>query len=643
MSALTLFPLQFKRQDSVPIDIDQTFLTSADRTAYLTSPRRFAGQVVSDLETNQAFFLNSGKNAWILLGATLDVTHNGSHIMSKIPVGYNYTGSGISASRSGNTVTAYVNAATKIKWAEWPIDATIGVNGSAPIGNTNLTVADYQSSNSVNVFNLGSVSLIAGTDYNVVWNNSFAIPPSITLTNGAFTELGYDYGDFNVLELPINVNTPGHAVEWVVTAERVNLSDPDIPSFSFYRQRGFSGNKPRVTWSSTGITSIGGNKGKLESFGSDPGFYYPTLLKIRAKVDGRFAVGTLIARFDPPDQTVTGSVNAQITYSREDSLGESTLGSYLFVPAVIGYQILYRFNFNLSINSQIADATAGIIRIQARDGPIENPLTQVLFQKDVTFKKLSSISEYEGSLNYVHADSSVRIYLYFTDTQGALAVCGGSWSIQQISRQLLQYAKESNTITPFTFRDDFIGRFRGYDTLVGRSSLYPNYTSWGSTTGTDFTLNAGYALIKAPAIVSIGQTGGPLPTTKLLIGWSLKPNTERFSFGLKINTGTNFGADITVSGSSITFKMQFIVTPTVIPIDLASLADQEIALEIDRTQHVLNVYTSTALVSSTVFASGPDAAIWDANNSNWNGLVTLAGIESTGNTRLDYIWYKNTP
>jgi hypothetical protein len=70
MAALTLFPLQFKRQDSVAIDIDQIFATTAERTAYLTSPRRYAGMVVTDLELEQVFFLNTARDAWIPIEGT---------------------------------------------------------------------------------------------------------------------------------------------------------------------------------------------------------------------------------------------------------------------------------------------------------------------------------------------------------------------------------------------------------------------------------------------------------------------------------------------------------------------------------------------------------------------------------------------
>lgn len=68
MAALTLFPLQYKRQDSVPVDIDMVFATTAERTAYLTSPRRYAGMLVSDLEEEKAYLLNTARDAWIAIG-----------------------------------------------------------------------------------------------------------------------------------------------------------------------------------------------------------------------------------------------------------------------------------------------------------------------------------------------------------------------------------------------------------------------------------------------------------------------------------------------------------------------------------------------------------------------------------------------
>lgn len=70
MAALTLFPLQYKRQDSVPVDIDSTFPTTADRLAYLSSPRRYAGQIVADLEEDVAYILNAARDTWIPIGSS---------------------------------------------------------------------------------------------------------------------------------------------------------------------------------------------------------------------------------------------------------------------------------------------------------------------------------------------------------------------------------------------------------------------------------------------------------------------------------------------------------------------------------------------------------------------------------------------
>lgn len=59
-----LFPLQFKRQYAAPLDIDIVFSTTAERLAYLTNPRRYSGQVVSDLQTETLYFLNSARDQW---------------------------------------------------------------------------------------------------------------------------------------------------------------------------------------------------------------------------------------------------------------------------------------------------------------------------------------------------------------------------------------------------------------------------------------------------------------------------------------------------------------------------------------------------------------------------------------------------
>jgi hypothetical protein len=66
--ASLLFPLQFERQYSGPLDQDQVFTTTSARLTYLTNPLRYSGQIVTDLETNKAYQLNSAKDTWIELG-----------------------------------------------------------------------------------------------------------------------------------------------------------------------------------------------------------------------------------------------------------------------------------------------------------------------------------------------------------------------------------------------------------------------------------------------------------------------------------------------------------------------------------------------------------------------------------------------
>ena len=46
---------------------NEVFATTAARMAFLTDPARYAGQLVADLETEQAYMLNAAGDAWIPL------------------------------------------------------------------------------------------------------------------------------------------------------------------------------------------------------------------------------------------------------------------------------------------------------------------------------------------------------------------------------------------------------------------------------------------------------------------------------------------------------------------------------------------------------------------------------------------------
>jgi len=65
-----IFPLQFERQYSGPLDIHQVFNTSSDRIAYLSNPLRYAAQIVSDLQTQKCYQLSTDTNSWIEIGGT---------------------------------------------------------------------------------------------------------------------------------------------------------------------------------------------------------------------------------------------------------------------------------------------------------------------------------------------------------------------------------------------------------------------------------------------------------------------------------------------------------------------------------------------------------------------------------------------
>jgi len=67
--ASLIFPLQFERQYAGPLDVHSVFSTTAELTAYLTNPLRYAGQIVVCLEDNKAYKLNTARSAWEELGA----------------------------------------------------------------------------------------------------------------------------------------------------------------------------------------------------------------------------------------------------------------------------------------------------------------------------------------------------------------------------------------------------------------------------------------------------------------------------------------------------------------------------------------------------------------------------------------------
>jgi hypothetical protein len=60
------FPLSFKRQFAGPLEADTVFATQAELDGFLSSPLRYAGQVVTCLETEGvAYVLSNDLSAWV--------------------------------------------------------------------------------------------------------------------------------------------------------------------------------------------------------------------------------------------------------------------------------------------------------------------------------------------------------------------------------------------------------------------------------------------------------------------------------------------------------------------------------------------------------------------------------------------------
>lgn len=109
MAALTLFPLQYKRQDAVPVDIDITFSSTAERNSYLTNARRYAGMLVVDTEEDKAYLLNSTRDAWIAVGsASLTVKDEGVALGSEPTTSIDFVGDNVEATSGDNGVNVTV-------------------------------------------------------------------------------------------------------------------------------------------------------------------------------------------------------------------------------------------------------------------------------------------------------------------------------------------------------------------------------------------------------------------------------------------------------------------------------------------------------------------------------------------------------
>ena len=175
MTQPTLLPIVFQRQIASPLDVDTVFSNTFNRNAYLTSPRRYAGQIVSDLEANAIFVLDSTRTTWLSAGSG----GSGSSTLHGLTDVNVTEGVGIDGQ-----YLKYDNATGK--WVAHTVSATVNT-GNITFNNT--TISTSLTGANINLLNSTGNTNIIGTspDY------PYAIMTSITVnSSGLFVAVGYD-------------------------------------------------------------------------------------------------------------------------------------------------------------------------------------------------------------------------------------------------------------------------------------------------------------------------------------------------------------------------------------------------------------------------------------------------------------------
>ena len=85
MTSQMLFPKQLKRQFKDSLVADEVFANSADRMDYLNSPIAYAGQIVTQSDTGEAFIINKTCTGYIKLSSTGDVSFKIVDVYSSLP------------------------------------------------------------------------------------------------------------------------------------------------------------------------------------------------------------------------------------------------------------------------------------------------------------------------------------------------------------------------------------------------------------------------------------------------------------------------------------------------------------------------------------------------------------------------------
>jgi hypothetical protein len=127
------FPLQFKRQYAAPLDVDIVFDTTSDRITFLTNPIRYAGQIVSDLQTQKCYQLSTNTNSWIEIGGeTLS-------ILNSLSANWNSVYTSVSANSALYATIDFVDSKF-LPLSGGTVDGNVSILSSFEVGYGNTTL-----------------------------------------------------------------------------------------------------------------------------------------------------------------------------------------------------------------------------------------------------------------------------------------------------------------------------------------------------------------------------------------------------------------------------------------------------------------------------------------------------------------------
>lgn len=173
-------PLQFVRQYAEQPYTDMVFDTTADRLAYLTNLRRYAGQIVADIELDAVFILNSTKDAWLPVGGDINWGDIKGTLSNQTDL---QNALNLKANDSGVVHITGVEVITGAK----SFNATTNFNGNVVFASNIFISAPVSVNNSYGT--TGQVLTSQGTGVSPQWANTSVIWGNITGTLSNQTDL----------------------------------------------------------------------------------------------------------------------------------------------------------------------------------------------------------------------------------------------------------------------------------------------------------------------------------------------------------------------------------------------------------------------------------------------------------------------